>query len=94
MSRPSWRTRPDCAESGCEIEVAKGSDWCRDHDPDRCTAALSGKTRRSEDRRCRTRARPGKSLCTRHAREFLQREVRRMNKNEMMERAQKSDEEE
>ena len=64
VSRPAWRTRPDCAEPGCEIEQAYGRDYCRDHDPDLCTAELAARGQRSG--RCRNRKARGLEVCRWH----------------------------
>lgn len=64
MSRPAWRTRPDCEHEGCEIEQTYGRKWCRDHDPDRCTAQLARSSHYKA--RCRNRKAKGLQVCKWH----------------------------
>ncbi|MBQ73369.1 MAG: hypothetical protein CMJ67_10740 [Planctomycetaceae bacterium] len=61
-----WKIRPDCVIEGCDSEQAVGRQWCRDHDPDRCQAAVSITTHSHTQDRCRNRAKPGHRFCKTH----------------------------
>ena len=63
-----WKIRPDCIVPECEAEQGIARKWCRDHDPERCTASLSDRTLRVDiaDRTCRNRSAKGSVYCNRH----------------------------